>query len=558
MYTLRPFRNSREIRVRSSNARRLKKRFYTLGLVGLALSLLTAERSIHSAPSPAATGVTAAAVDANGGLVLLSGNTLLLHDRAGVATVNRPIKSLGLGSLSAPMAFDTDNALVATGRLLDATQNQLLRCHLETSACTPIVPELNADPTAFAMNPIDDSIIVAGNSRLTKFSAQGEVIASAEADLSENPALRLHAGLLFLNSAEGPGIGVYRYEDTTFGKQLDEVLLLPTAAVDAQLGRVGDFIWSGSAWWVTLYDSGSEKPGLYRFDDEWNSLGQVDLSVFSQPLALAHWGEKTLVSDQHSTALQRFNASGNAETPFVSSTLEVLVDERQQHIELERITWRGGFLIAIIITALGFGLGLLQRLRQQVYQPQRERGAELLDDNTNQIQWIPPATNRHNRLRYRLLGYSALASVFVLLGVLASVTAWQLVALMLALAGPALALLLLARKPIGHIGILGNRVVLVDHNGMYHVASSSGIQRRGPFLLIDDIVVFCGSLLIPAFQSEKIKSQLQPISANGIKVDRKTVLVKLLEGRHPLATGGSAILLCVAAALISWALQGVM
>jgi hypothetical protein len=180
-----------------------------------------------------------------------------------------------------------------------------------------------------------------------------------------------------------------------------------------------------------------------------------------------------------------------------------------------------------------------------------------VDEESYLIPWIEPVPNRPALLRYRSLCYGLLCAALLLLGIAASVSVWQLAALMLVLAGPAVALMLLARQPIGHIGILGNRLLLVDHSGMYHIAGGSAIQHRGPYLLIDDVVVFCGNTLFPAFQSSEVRELLQSMTAGGVRVDRKTVLVKLLQGRHPLALGAGAILLCAAAAAILLSLQGI-
>ena len=87
-----------------------------------------------------------------------------------------------------------------------------------------------------------------------------------------------------------------------------------------------------------------------------------------------------------------------------------------------------------------------------------------------------------------------------------SVTTWQLAALLLVLSGPAIALLLLSRRPTGHIGIVQDKLLLVDHRGMYHFAGGARVQYRGPFLLIDDVVVFCGSSLLPVFPDPQVQT----------------------------------------------------
>ena len=118
-------------------------------------------------------------------------------------------------------------------------------------------------------------------------------------------------------------------------------------------------------------------------------------------------------------------------------------------------------------------------------------------------------------------------------------------------------LALLGRSHIGHIGILAEQLLLVDHSGMYHLGEGPRIQYRGPFLLIDDVVVFSGSKNLPTFSSKQVRSGVTPLARAGIKVDRTTVLIKLLQGQHPLAQGVLACLATLTIALALLALQGI-
>jgi hypothetical protein len=49
-----------------------------------------------------------------------------------------------------------------------------------------------------------------------------------------------------------------------------------------------------------------------------------------------------------------------------------------------------------------------------------------------------------------------------------------------------------------------------------------------------------------------------PLAKHGIKVDRKIVTTRLLQGRHPLALGALVILACAAGAIALLSLQGVL
>ena len=109
----------------------------------------------------------------------------------------------------------------------------------------------------------------------------------------------------------------------------------------------------------------------------------------------------------------------------------------------------------------------------------------------------------------------------------------------------------------GHIGINGDKLLLVDHDGLYHMGSGSRIHYRGRFVMIDDVTVFTGSPLLPAFSRAWIEQHLRPLVANGVRVDRTILFVKLLQARHPLALGAVAIAATSAAAVALLSLQGI-
>jgi len=57
----------------------------------------------------------------------------------------------------------------------------------------------------------------------------------------------------------------------------------------------------------------------------------------------------------------------------------------------------------------------------------------------------------------------------------------------------------------------------------------------GPFVIIDDVVIFTGTVLLPTLDRSQLDSLARPLIRAGIRVDRKTVLIKLIESHHPIA-----------------------
>jgi hypothetical protein len=560
LYQLHPFRNTGGVRARAQQAQQRVRRGYTVGAIALA-ALLMAGWSFSQRPAdPITTGADAIAIAPQSGPLLLAGDSLLFHDRGGNSTNEVTLGTLGLRDLEAPLAFDGTAVLFALGQLTGDRANlaggdapQLLRCELALSTCQHFSPDLKETSiAAFVINPLDGSLLLADRSagQLLKTNREGKILARASVAIADHPVLRLHGGLLLMNSAEGQAISVLRYEDNAFGQQLDEILLLPPTAETTELTRVGDFLWSGDSWWVSLYSPESGSIGLYRFDGDWNYLDPVVLPLNTGPLQLVSWREKTLVNNPGNLSIQRFNAQGTVEAPLVSTQLQALIAGQQRSANITNLAWRAGLLLCALGVVSGFGFGYLQSLRRRVYKPCRERGAEPIDAYADALHWIDPVQNRTERLRRSSFSYGLLVLAALLVAVGQSVTVWQLAALLIALSGPAIALLLLSRFPVGHIGILEDKLLLADHTGMYHLAAGSSIQYRGPFLLIDDVAVFTGSLFLPAFSSPQVQTLVRPLATGGVKVDRNTVLVKLLQCRHPLAQGVIAMMAAVIAAVI--------
>ena len=552
LYSLTPFRNTHEIRARATKSQNLMRRAFSGAAGALALALLVAARLFTLPGEPLTTGAESILVSPREQPLLLAGDHLLRLDRAGASVADLELKDLGLAALHAPMAFDSSGELLAPGLLTNAPEGaaqpapaQLLRCNLDEPGCELFPGQLDAKTiAALAVHPLDGTLFVAdsGSGELLKLSADGELLARTALDLPANPVLRLDSGLLLINSPAGPAIRILRYEDDAFGQQLDEVLLLPPKADLAGFTGVRDFIWSGEHWWVLLEQAGESTAQLHRFDAQWQFVDSPPPASGSQATQLAGWGNRVLVADRSRIPIQRFNSAGAPEAPLVSTALVELADGRAHRASLVLLGWRTGLALCLLGAFAGLCIGNLQRVRSQVYRSCRERGAEPIDELIDAIDWVELAPGRSEGLRKTAIACAVLALALILGAIGLGVSSLQLAALLVPLTGPVAALLLLQRSDPGHIGTRDKELVLVDHNGRYHLGAGSRIHWRGPFLMLDDVTVFTGAPLLPVFAPAGIAQRVVPAATEGVKVDRKIVTVKLLQGRHPLAHGGVPLL----------------
>jgi len=243
------------------------------------------------------------------------------------------------------------------------------------------------------------------------------------------------------------------------------------------------------------------------------------------------------------------------EAPLASTLLQQLATQQQHRQWLNGLGWRAVLFSLAALTLVTGTLAWLQSTRALVYRARNASGAAPIDDLADEIQWLDTVAQRSAH-------YRRLSSVYIVLCLAALTTAIgtgvpvaYLLALLLGLLGPGIGLLLLQRSHCGHLGILRQQLVLVDHSGMYHLGSDGRLQYRGPFLMIDDVVLFTGTRLFPAFSPAQLQDKVHALAEGGVRVDRKTVLVKLLQSQHPLVRALEICLASLCLALLISVLQ---
>ncbi len=558
-FSLKPFRHTSEIRQRALRSAQLKPIAFTASFIATLALLVLSVRYITLPPSVIANGASAGAVSQQAQLLLISGDQLLIHDRAGVGTYSISLAAIGMTAVSPPIAFAGDHELLIRGKPIGAEKSasadhwQLYRCNLEQPACQSVVlTSAIADVSDLVIDPHSGSFYIADSQsqEIYKTTATGELLAQAKVKVPPRPRIRLHQGLLYLNSDIAPAISVFRPDEQAFGQQLDEILVIPPPALGAQQTKVRDFLWSAGSWWVTLENPESDSSGVYRFDAQWNFLEQIALEENTHPDHLLEWADKTLVLDGSRSEIRRFNADGKAEVLLSSNTLNEHLSLQRESRKTTAALWRFCLTALILVALTSFCAGNLHRLRNLVYRQGKERGAEPIADREKEVTWVPNAGSRD--LRYKKVTVAYLALGLIALIATATLTQSMLIVLAIgvALAGPLVALFLLYSTRTGHIGLLGTQLLLVDHQNFYHLGSGPRVYYRKHFIMLDDILVFTGSSLLPVFDSTHLRQKIQPVVTAGIKIDRKTLVIKLLQSAHPLVRGSIACLGCLALATL--------
>jgi hypothetical protein len=477
-------------------------------------------------------------------LILLLDAALLIHERSGLPRVRIAASEFGFEQLAPPLLSLADGRLLLNARSGPAPL-QLHRCDIASRQCG-----------AFPAEPVEAEIVGAASSFVSDsvflLSADGSLIRSNTAAAIEaratvllpggEPRLLASDGLLLLPANEGPLLGIYRPDQKNFGQQLDALLLMPPSAVDSGQNRIRDIALTPEHRWALL-DGDGVKAGLYRFDPQWGSPLEVSNALDAHTPYLQAWREKVLLADPGQLSVARFSAAGEPEAPFSS---ELLLQEREDWIRAtgERALLRSvgiGLplliaLIAGIAAALYFAAGrALNHLPQQ-------RSA-LLDPMPAGIHWLPDADRREARVAkigVMLLCLTLLpAAGFALTGngpsalamlpaIIASLYAWDA----------------LRRGCGGHLGILGSRIIAVDHDGRYFYGEQSALRGTPGFLLAPGIVL---PLAIPGLRNLQLK--LTAAERASIQPSRRSTLSELAGTlwlyRHPWMI--AVLALCIGA-----------
>ncbi len=535
LFTLKPFRNSARIQARTDKATGLARGGLWLGIFALLALLLLSVRFLilpASAPLPQ---LEAIATAASGRLAAASREALYLLDRSGRAERSLALGELHLSFVSS-MVFDGDGMLLVVGSR-EETGTALWRCQPFTDPaqpCTLVLP--NVSPAAaLAVDTNDRTIFLAdpASSTLFRLDPAGQVVATAAATVAPEPVLAVRDGLLYLNHPEATLLQILRPDIPVFGQLLDQLLLLPAGPDSSQYLRITGLAPMTDDWWVLL-DSRQGDRRLFRFDATYGPGRQVNGNEIPSTARLAPWQDRLLVYGIDSE-ISRYAADGSAQLPLEITTLRLRRNKLDHQRELQRTLWGSVFLGLALLASLGIATAAYQRLRSRVYQPGWQRGAQSIENDASEITWVPGNTGRSRQAR-RLLGlYCAVAAVLLATAALAQTPMVIVAALLIMVCGPAAALMLLATFPTGHIGRLRNQLLVVDHHGRYHLGEGARIQYRNHFVLIDDVLVFLGTRLLPSFDSRALRRDIQPLVTCGVRIQRRAIAVRLFESRHPLS-----------------------
>ncbi|MEM1403456.1 MAG: hypothetical protein AAGG55_09005 [Pseudomonadota bacterium] len=439
------------------------------GAVGVALLLLVAA-ILFRFPIPEIgarpDGPIAVAALPSNELLLMTNDALLLHERSGIASERIGATEFGLGAFAPPMLTLPDGDVLLNGAAMDNSTFELHRCQLEERTCAALRGDTKGlEIVAAAVSYQGDSYFLLGrDGELRRVASTGDVVAATPVLTPAGvPRVLIEDGLLYLPANEGPLLGVYIPDEGRYGTQLDAIFLL--AQSETEMNAVHDIAFVADTRFALLRDSVGDLH-LHRFDAKWGGGQAIAMAPGPQSF-LTPWRDKLLVAEPENATMHRIAAEGNQEADFAS---ELLKDEARR--------WESARRQRQLIKQLGVGLPLLiaafalfaALLFQCQYRELRQRQGEataLLDPMPAGIRWLkanPSLDDVLLRLKTILLIAPLVAGIALLL---AGAPLLLSIVIIPALIGAGLAWRNLEVGKGGYLGVLPNRIIIVDHEGRY-------------------------------------------------------------------------------------------
>ena len=509
-------------------------------------------------------GLGTVAVDPHQQPVVQIGEQLLFHDRAGLATRDVALASFGFENASAFDFFDNGDLLILQQEppatvpvwlqtwlgMQERAGASLRRCQIESGNCETLLAELG--PTSFVVDRRTDQIYLADAQAdsLRKLSSAGKTIASRAIELTDPLHLNLQEGILYLTQSGTDAVLVVKPDDREFGKALDTINLKVANA--SQTGHIypGDVAWFNERWWAIMQSRDGSTAGLYLFSPRWQFERRVELPDTAHPAALARWSAKMLVSDLGSETIYRFDAATRAEKEFSSASISSSLGERQSRLSMSSLLQVLILLMLFVTAAALLALGILQSLRGKVYIPPADSNERGFDINNEAIDWLAPAPDSEKKMRIAGYGIAGFATLLLLGAFTAQFSIWTMIAISLILAGCGGYYFALHRAAGCHLGLHDGNLIVVDHTSTYRVGTGPNIQYFHNYVMIDDVIVYLGNPLLKQFAGGPWQEKFAPVVHTGIKIDRTTLRVRLIQNRHPMLLGIFGLVLAIACALL--------
>ncbi|MCU7813589.1 MAG: hypothetical protein KZQ77_20480, partial [Candidatus Thiodiazotropha sp. (ex Notomyrtea botanica)] len=265
---------------------------------------------------------------------------------------------LGIAGPIAQLSIDDGDLL-----LLDAGQNELLRCETDLWRCLPLFDSLDQplpEMLAYALTPEQDRLYLAtgNNHRIIAYDLDGR----------ELYTLKVPQGLRYINDIQWLGQDHLLVTDTNHHRVIEledlgggEVRLVQQFEAKNALGRQGRK-WpteavrgSDGGTWV-INSNGLLRDGeLIYYDATGEAQHRVELDTESELNGLTRYPKGVLVSESESQQLLFVARSDFSVTPFGDESLHAMLNQITQ----QRLYWQRAYYIGLGVGLFFLSLGMV-------------------------------------------------------------------------------------------------------------------------------------------------------------------------------------------------------
>jgi len=461
-------------------------------------------------------GARATAIDNDGVVHIQVNNTLFRYAHSGREMSSIKLADFGVGDLFSDLSFNQDNEiLLRKGKYetrfleniaiffrlsnkkstTDHNENGLSFCNLNSESCRTFGSE-DYDFNRGYFSTIDQnegSVLVSDASRhsIMKFSATGQLLASNDRHFKFPNEMTIFENQLYLVDTNNKAIKLLELETANFGELITSFATSNPDGVENGHTYPYYIIRAGAYWWVVLLDGNMDKGGVYLYDDNWQYVKSLNLTLNHVPSSMLNVGNEVLISDAEGISVGRYNLSGQFLGPLEHAELNRVLLKNTEQRNFYRLSVRfyaiGVMILLFLATVLAYTIQLrkakLDVDKNQLSTPATTIDITRVDDD---IVWIPKKgmlnTLKKSR-QFQHMSFLLLTLVFAITWfyintyVQSEISEYAVSKLLLAAAMLLCFVLLMSEASRVRLGVLENRLILHDQvSNLTYAASNDTVM----------------------------------------------------------------------------------
>lgn len=318
-------------------------------------------------------------LDPQGRLYIQIANQIQIYDRRGDLMRQVHLADIGIDNLQGDFAVFTNGdillyrALQTSGKQASLDAPGLYRCQPALKTCTRFDDGSIQLSRTFhlAIDALTEDVFVAdtNNHAIHKFNKRGERLATKERGFIFPNQLLPDGAALYIADTNHHQIQRVQAGTDDFGSAIEKFRTYSNneevMQKDIQKFKLGQ-IWPATFarihgnWWINNMTNGMNEGGIYIFNRDWQLTRVLDLPVDADPLDLAFYGDRVLISDLNLNRVYQFSTDGQQLEDFSPAALQAILDDNRQQQAFYTNVSRAALASFAVLLIAGFAAGIGQ------------------------------------------------------------------------------------------------------------------------------------------------------------------------------------------------------